>query len=68
MSIKKISVNGEEIKNDNEKAKEAGVSYGKYKAGLDVDYKESEYQVHSSNYMSKSLAKEPEQKATAMIK
>lgn len=43
--------NMQHIAEDATKAKSTGVSYGKYKAGIGVDFEESEYPVSNQTYL-----------------
>ena len=57
-----------DIMADAVKAKGAGLSYGKYKAGLDVDYKESDYQVRPAEHIVRKEADESKKSSVAFIK
>ncbi len=57
-----------EIGNDSQKAKEIGISYGKYKAGMKPTDSQSDYAVHKREHLTKTEKEEPEQKISATIR
>lgn len=59
--------NSNEITLDASSALNMGVSYGKYKAGMGIDYKESDYPVMPTEFISKKEVKE-DKKSVAFIK
>ena len=67
-TVKNNYQNRLDIGNDSVKAKEIGISYGQYKAGIMPDDSPSEYAVSSSDYIKRSEKKEPEVKAAASIR
>ena len=67
-TIKNNYQNRLDIGKDSVKAKEIGISYGQYKAGIIPDDSPSEYAVSSSDYLKRSEKKEPSQKALAAIR
>ena len=67
-TVKNNYQNRLDIGKDSVKAKEIGISYGQYKAGIMPDDSPSEYAVSSSDYIKRSEKKEPEVKAAASIR
>lgn len=59
--------NAKNIVKDNNAAKEAGLSYGKYKAGLYLVKGGSEYQVSTTEYLRPTAKKEKETKIVRIL-
>lgn len=60
--------NRENIMEDARKAKENGISYGHFKAGITKSNENSEYTSHSSEYLQKNEPLESDEKPKAHIK
>ena len=58
MRIINNAYNAKNIASDNGSAKSSGMSYGKYKAGMKLDFEESEYAVNPAPYLTKTEKKE----------
>jgi len=59
--------NARDIANDNCSAKRQGVSYGKYKAGIGVDFAETDYPVNTTPFLRPARKANSNGKVVAMI-